>query len=445
MKRVLFSLIILLLVVQYAFSQEISQKKEIAIFQLENAAGRVPKEVLSSVYSVIQETVFSMGRFEIAGYSQTIDSSSVEEFIDKIREYKEVDAEIPEEVLMGQAAFTEADFKRLVSSFIIIIPRLTFFELEKSEGVYTCTVEASITVYNVEDDKIEGQFKISGQEMDESRADAVNTAVSYLGPQLEYELRKVFVLRSTIIDVDGGEIYLEFGKNMGIMPGDEFALLDVGVSAIGKERVNEGGLLLIKEVQDDYSVAIPLYVSHSPVVGDQIKEVPRTGIEFMPYFTYVYAPANAKRDEDVASLGMRFTATRGFFATRPTLGIEAPLRLGSLITMIFDYLPIQMYIGAEVNNIYLGRLQISPTVVVGLGGLLPLDDKVREKEGMLVYTHLGGKAFVSLSYLITRDIKIAIEPGFTMWFGMADEVLGDLIDFTRTYYGPSFSFSVVFK
>lgn len=445
MKRFFALFVVFLVLYQYSFSQEISDKKEIAVFELENEAGRVPDQVLASVYSLIQETIFNMKRFSVAGYSQTIESNSVSEFIDKIREYKEVDAEIPEEVLMGKAAFTEADFKRLVSSFIIIIPRLTFFDVEKDEGVYKCVIKVAVTVYNVETDSIEGQFEISGEEIDESRIDAVNNAISYLMPQLDYELRKIFVLTTTVIDVQDGEIYIEFGSNMGVLPGDEFAILDVGISAIGKERINEGGLLLIKEVQDDYSIAIPLYTSHSPVVGDQLKEVPRAGVEVMPYFTYVYAPANAKRDEDVASIGMRATVSRGFFSTRPTFGIEAPLRLGSLITMLFDYLPVQAYVGAEINNIYMGRLQISPTIVVGIGGLMPLDEKVREREGMLVYTHLGGKAFVSLSYLITRDMKISLEPGFTLWFGVADEALGDLIDFTRTYYGPSLSFSVVFK
>ena len=109
----------------------------------------------------------------------------------------------------------------------------------------------------------------------------------------------------------------------------------------------------------------------------------------------------------------------------------------ALVAMIFDYIPIQTYVGAEITNWYLGRLQIAPTLVVGAGGLFPLEEE--HDEGFLVITHFGGKAFLSLSYLVSRDVKLTVEPGFSLWFGLADEALGDLIDVARTYYGPSFS------
>ncbi|AEJ60557.1 hypothetical protein Spith_0271 [Spirochaeta thermophila DSM 6578] len=444
-RRPKFSLCVALLLagIVSLSAQELSTRQEVAVFKVYNAAGNVPEEVIASLSEMVRATVVKMGRFDVIGYSQSISSGDLDSFIARLKEYKEAAAEIPEEVLMGHEAFTEADFRRLVGSFMVIVPQLSLFELERTRAGYKSYLRLDVTVYNVADDSVESQFSIEADGASKTRTEALTEALDMVPTFLEYELRKAFVVRTTVLEVEGGEIYLEFGRNMGLQVGDEFVLLLADISPLGRERVRESGLLLVKEVQEDYSVAIPLYAARRPTVGDQLQEVPRVGVEVLPYLNYVVSPQSAERDENVASFGVRATVSRGFFDFRPTVGFEFPFRMWALVAMIFDYIPIQTYVGAEITNWYLGRLQIAPTLVVGAGGLFPLEEE--RDEGFLVITHFGGKAFLSLSYLVSRDVKLTVEPGFSLWFGLADEALGDLIDVARTYYGPSFSLAVTFK
>jgi len=85
-------------------------------------------------------------------------------------------------------------------------------------------------------------------------------------------------------------------------------------------------------------------------------------------------------------------------------------------------IPFNLYVGGEWNN-YLGRWQITPMAALGMGAAylwyLPKD----AKDYAFIFTHLGGKAQLTISYLVNKSIKFVFEGGYLHWFSMDPTVL----------------------
>ena len=79
----------------------------------------------------------------------------------------------------------------------------------------------------------------------------------------------------------GRDIIFELGRNMGIVVGDEYTIVGYR-NVAGFQAKDDRGLLVVKEVQDEFSVAHLIYSSGKPQVGDQLQEVPRLGVEITP-------------------------------------------------------------------------------------------------------------------------------------------------------------------
>src|SRR6056297_2150118 len=121
-------MVCLILLLPTIGAQEVSEKKDIAVFKLSYADYSIPNGALGLVDQSIQNVFIELGRFNIIGMNYRLQSNDINAFIDKIREMKEADVEIPEEVRLGQETFTEADFNKLVGSFIVVVPVMSYYK-----------------------------------------------------------------------------------------------------------------------------------------------------------------------------------------------------------------------------------------------------------------------------------------------------------------------------
>jgi hypothetical protein len=446
--RWIFLIAILVGVSWIVSAQQVSDKKEIAVFNLSYYDWNIPNTALGAIDEQIRAVFINMGRFNVIGLTQRLGVKDVNTFIEKMKDFKSRNFEIPEKVLMGQEAFTEADWNRLVGAFLVVIPSITYFNLERMrDGSYKATIQTSFTILNVEKLQTTAQFYVETSGQDKSQNSAIKAAIDSIPFMLQYQLRKVeeFQIKSGIVQIMGSDVIFELGKNMGIQVGDEFSIVGYRTVA-GFQATEEIGLIIVKEVQDQFSVGQVIYSSRRPQVGDQIQEIPRIGIE-----TMLFGGAFLVDNYDLSFIpqfGIKAVVSRGFFSTRPVVGMEVPLSIATAALSLFDIIPMNAYIGAEITNLYLGRIQIAPTLVVGVGGAY-LGDTARaffHTNQEYFMTHAGGKAFMTLSALVSRDMKVTVDAGYAYWIGLADTLL-DIEDdsYFATKGGPFVNVGVTLK
>jgi len=431
---IIFSLIIISF--SFSFGQDISEKKEIAIFSLSYSDWSIPDGALGLVDQSIQNVFVNLKRFDILGMSYRLNSDDINSFIQEIQKVKEANIEVPEAVRLGEQTFTEADFNKLVGSFIIVIPVMSYYEVRQDDGGgYSAEIQTSFTFINVAEGKAFANFQVDTTGADETAKGAVKRAVDSLPLQLSYEVRKIpeFQLKSGILDVNGHEVLIELGANMGIKLGDEFNLTNTVILPSGHAVDKKVGLLVVKEVNQEVSTAQVFYASKKPAIGDQLKEIPRMGFESAMYVNYISQSDPALNP--ILAIGIRQIVARGFYKTRPYVGIEVPLGVevhGALLEYLF--FPVNVYAGSELNW-YLGRLHITPAIDVALGMLVPI---VEGYEDYVVYSSIGGHIRLGLSYMITDNIKLFGEVGYNAMLTIKDLIFD-------SYAGILYGGGVTFK
>ncbi|RKX86451.1 MAG: hypothetical protein DRP57_01480 [Spirochaetes bacterium] len=405
-KKVCFVLPLMLISLTAIFGESVYKKKEIAVFRLSYYQWSIPNRVLGNIDDEINAVFTDLGRFNVIGMTYRLDENDVNTFIDSIKKYKEENVEIPEKVQMGKEYFTKADMNRLISSFIVVIPSVSYFNLERIRGVtsgkYKAVIKTSFTFVDVEKVRTISVVSIETTGYDDNPNTAVKEAVNDIAARLVFEIRKIpdFQLRSGVLEVRGGDVIIEFGKDMGVRIGDEYSVTRARILKSGKSYTEEKALLIVKEVNDEVSVAKVIYTKGKIEEGDPVKEIPRLGLDTTPYFHA------AVSDGIYAQVGVRQSITRGFYRFRPILGLEVPL-------MDYGYsgLPVNMYVGGEMN-LYLWRFQFVPVIGAGIGGSIPMNsDSFR-------LTHVGGLAGVTVSYLLNDSIKFVLDLGYLEWLGI---------------------------
>jgi hypothetical protein len=310
---------------------------------------------------------------------------------------------------MGQEYFTQADMDRLVGFFIVVVPTVAGYDwYVNRKGESVVTIKTAFTFINVETQTAFAHAIVETSGESEAYPEAVRSAVRSIAPSLVYEVRKIpeFRLKTGLMEVRGSEVILELGKDMGIRNGDEYLVMDARVLSSGKQVTEEKGLLLVSKVDEEVSYATVLYADKPLVMGDQLQELPRLGLESKFFTRAVILGDNSSFDMSVPFLvGMRIAPTGGFYEWRPFLEIEVPLH-------VFSYsagFPLNTSLGAEYD-LYMGRFQLSPWLAVGIGMDIPdtEDDQFR-------LSHFGGEGGLGVSYLFARDVKINLEAGYMTW------------------------------
>ncbi len=409
MKRIMWVFLFLVLGISGVFAQEVSEKKEIAIFKLSYTDWNMPNEALGMVDQSIQNVFINLGRFNVIGMSYRLKAKDISAFIKKIKEIKSSNIQVPEKVRLGEETFTEADFNKLAGSFIIVVPVVTYFDLKTDDtGTYAAEMETSFTFIKVDEGRAIASFSIKTTGTDETGKGAVRSAVDDIPLQLSYQIRKipVFQLKTGIIDIMGQDVILELGRNMGVKLGDEFRIMNTLVLPSGHTVERSSGLLVVKSVDEDVSTAQIFYASRKPAVGDQLKEVPRLGFESVLYADYINAY------KPVFAVGIRQILTRGFFSMRPFAGVEVPLGVKDFII----FFPVNAYLGGELNW-YIRRLHITPSADIAVGMLIPIDKEVQDH---VLYSSLGGHARLTVSFMVSDSLKIFAEGGYAVMQSMND-------------------------
>jgi hypothetical protein len=292
---------------------------------------------------------------------------------------------------------------------------------QDTTGLYHARLEASFTFISVSDMTAFAQATVQTDGYDDDRDVAARESVDDLPVVLTYEVRKIeeFKLKTGVLEVQGRTVIMELGRDLGVMVGDEYEIVGSRVLASGRVLDTRTGLLVVREVGEEVSIAQVIYATRQPEVGDQLKEFPLFGASVLPYAHLLLG--SVVGSEVVLLPGLRAVWNRGLYRFKPQVGVELPIALGGG-SIASGGLAVNLYAGGEMD-LYLGRLQLNPTVAVGLGGSVPLGDSTE-----FYLSHIGFKAAMNATFLVGDKLKLSADGGFAYW--------ADVRGLDNDYYGP---------
>ncbi|GAB6089306.1 hypothetical protein [Spirochaeta dissipatitropha] len=371
----------------------------------------------------IRQVFVNIGRFDVVGESYSIDGEDVDSFVRQIRQFRAESIELSEEVLLGRQAFTESDFNRLADGYYLVIPSVSYYRAELTEdATYRVEIEVSFAFISMETQRTFERFTISSSGTGENLSAAISSAISSIPSNLDFRIRTVpeFQIRTGITDIIGRQVLIEFGRNMGLNVGDEFMIVhyrDFGVYTVEEET----GLIYITDVRDNFSFGIPIYSNPRPMIGDQLHEVPRSGIEaeFYGGVQSMNLMTDPERIDLLPIIGIKATVSRGFYPVRPIVKVELPFifaRDDFRSPETGDpFFGVTAAIGAEYLMI-LGRLRFSPFAMLGITtGRFGLDF---EDEETVDLAGIGINAGARIGWHLSRNSVLYIEPGFSAYIGI---------------------------
>jgi hypothetical protein len=409
----------------------VSEKKDVAIFALGYYGWSIPLETLGSIDIEMQKVFVDLGRFNILGYTERLSSGGLQQFIDTLKKAKEANFVVPEKYQFGEATLTEAEFDKLVGSFIIATPIVTEFNSRYNSNKFEweTDIKTNITFIDVgSGGSVLGiaEVKSAGSDKDNQNK-SISNAIEAIPMQLQYEVRKVpaFQIDTRVLAASHGEIKLQLGQNMGIKKGDEYSIM-VSQSVEGFQNNSEVGLVTIKDVGSEVSSGQVVYSSIKVTKDVQLHEIPRLGIDAEGYFHLAGGTPLP---------GLQVVLARGFYGFRPYAAVQVPISdITSGLWGLFSIIPVNGIVGGEFN-LYMGRLTLTPFGGVGASyaHLLVLD-KSSSTDWL---SHIGGQAYLRASFLFTREIRAFAEAGVEYWISMDS--------FFNDYGGLSFGAGVAYK
>ena len=416
MKKYLISFLCSLVLITSVSAQDVSEKKEIAVFSLSYSDWSIPTGALAIVDQQVIEVLTGIGRFEVKGLEFRLKAEDVNEFIGMIKDINEANMTVDERFRLGEAVFTEADFEELVGSFIIVIPALTFYDVvveDTGDGLsWEVELQTSFSFILVSDSTAIANFTIDTFGIGETQREATLDAAEAISGQLEYELKNIaeFQLKSGIIEVlPGDRVIIELGSDMGLARGDEFSIVTTKTLDSGRVYTEKTGLLVISDVKKEVSFGRILYSKNSVSPGDQLVEVPRLGWDLSPYGSLIIGIDDGSISGGL--IGVKSVLSRGVYDVRPFFGVEVPL-IATSTGSSWPGLPASVYVGGELMWFF-RRLQVEPSIALGATGLIPLNDS----DSFLV-THFGGKAGLNVNWMLTDSMRLFINGGYTHWFAV---------------------------
>lgn len=422
------------LVVFQLSGQQVSEKQDLTIFDISFYGPNIDRRVVEGVDARIRQVFVNLGRFNVIGLTYRLDSVNVEDFLAKIRAAKESNTYIPIRFQTGEALFTEAEYNKLINSFILVIPQINNFSVERRGNNFVTNVETSFSIIDARTMSAIREVVIETTGTNRSENESRREAVNSIAPRLQFEIRSIpqFQIRSGILEKSFGEVVFELGRNMGIQVGDEYVLLRKSTIA-GFENVEETGLLIVKNVQEKFSKAVIIY--GDPQIGDPIQELPRLGVDIVPYATLGFRTlmkagslSSNQVSTQVINLGIKGIVSQGVFDVRPTFAIE--YTQSDLGFLGFFFIPFNIWVGADYT-LYLNRITLNPGVMVGATGIFFIWD---DSDDPLTYSHFGAQARMNASLLLGRDFKLGGTLGARFMLGIFPGSVSTLLnDFLGTY------------
>ena len=436
--------VVYLLFAALLFSQTVSSKKDIAVFRLAHSSG-VPTEIAGRIDRQIAAVITSFKRFNVIGMQYRLGTADISSFIDKIKETKENQSEIPETVLSGEAAFTRADWERLTGAFLVFIPHITAynetliyeeaFENDKRviKRYWDVRIEGSLTIIDVSGATGQRILPLSAERISKRRTEAIDSAIDGLTASVYTAIKfePEFALTSGILAFDPGAntVTIELGKNIGIKVGDEYTL-QKPVFIGGRQSLITTGFFIISEVHDFFSIGKVVYATQPIVEGDAVKESPSYGLSIQGYGGITVPLTGVK------------TAAKDYLRVQPTFGIRAVYGAGFHLSLLLGYeyaiqqpvgqsaalnaKPLKLssfgmgYIGVGVCNLYAARFKITPELHLCFSGTLVSvqndslkseTKSTKDSSDSITASQLGGKILFSADYFITQGWTVGASTG----------------------------------
>ncbi|HCM27070.1 MAG: hypothetical protein A2Z99_20045 [Treponema sp. GWB1_62_6] len=428
----------------------VSKKQDIAVFALGYYGYDIPLETLATVDAEIQGVFVNLGRFNVLGQTERLSSKDVQVFIDTLKTAKQNNTPLPDEIKFGDVQLTEGVLNKLYGAFVVVIPTIVDYNsaYNDAQKQYETTIKTSVAFVNVAEGTTFGFANIeTNGSSKETQYKSIKSAMDGIAFQLTYEIRKIpaFIINTQVLQVKGGEVKMQLGRDMGVQVGDEYVVIEKSeLAGLSDER--EDGLLLIKNVGPQISTGTILYAGKTLAEGAQLREVPRMGIDFEPYLMYLkyFSPVdgwelgdrNASSETDGAlAIGAMALASRGFYDLKPLAGVQI-----NLDTSL--WFPIIAYAGLEYD-IYIRRLTLSGFAAVAGGTnvvVKMIEEEVSETDEPW-FTHYGIKAGAGASVLVSRDMRVFAKVGLEYMLGLADSAGGPF----QSFGGYGISAGVAFK
>jgi hypothetical protein len=376
----------------------------------------------------------NLGRFDVKGLELRLEAGDVSGFIEMVKNLNESNLVVEDKFRLGQETFTEADFQALVASFIIVIPSLTYYNSLYSDETWEVELQTAFSFILVKDSTTIAQFSINTYGSGETQQEATRYAAESIASQLEFELRSIeeFKLKSGIVEVlRGGNVIIELGSGMGIKKGDEFSIIRNNVLSSGHTIQENTGLVVISDVKRDISYGHVLYSKSRLEPGAQLSEIPRMGTDFSFY-------GRAFIDNDGitgGTFGLKAVVARGFYDMRPFFGLEVPVVEGTLGST-WPGIPATIYGGGELMWFW-GRLQVEPSISLGITGLIPIDES-----DSFNMTHIGGSAGLGVNWMFSDSMRFFIDGGYGYWFSLVESSMPSVSAFGGIFAGIGVTFKL---
>ncbi len=427
-KKLFFVILIVFFFSRPFYAQKVSEKKDIAVFATSYYGRHIPNEFIEMIDEAIMNVFFNLERFNIIGLEYRLASTDVDIFIELINRSREENTELPESVLMGLEAFTKEDWEKTVNSYYVVMPIITDYSISmeryddlflgETDG-YRVEIALEFYIYSSKEDLRE-KIDINLSSIDRTYEKAYSSSLKSLSKKLDLELRKMeaFIIKTGIIKAEKGTVHFELGKKMGVKLGDEYVVL----SEDGKKEL---GLIVVTKTENDLSKGLILFSKKALNLGDAIKEVPHSPFEYRTYALGEFGLFFAERGlyDGGGTFGINLSGTRGFYRFRPCFGAEMTFDSQSLKILSIGA-PITIFCGAELGNTYIRRLQILPTIQFYYTMII-----VGSKKTIPIPAGAGLKAFVHISFLVTKNFKIGGDFGIKTGASLYDGV-GGILRFT---------------
>lgn len=452
MRRIIAALLLTALALAPLAAQpKVSEKQEVAIFAMGYYGWNIPREALGSIDLEIQKVFLDLGRFTVMGYTQRFTSTDVQSFVDILKKAKETNFVLPEKYQFGEAFLTAAEFEKLLGAFQVAIPVVVSFDsqYDSKDNRWETNIKTSISFVDAGTGTLTGIADVQTSGTDKSsQLASIQSAIGSIPMELQYKIRSIpaFTLNTRVLAASGKEIKLQLGTNMGIKKGDEYSII-VASQVAGFQDEREQGLVLIKDVGPEVSTGLVLYSSAKPGPDTQLREIPRRGVDAAPYIHFAQGsllrvigdPVQPESEAEGSNilLGLRMPLSRGFFDVRPYAAIQVPVN-GIRSILSFVFVPVNVLLGAEYN-LYLGRLAVTPYAGIGTSFVYiteAFSGSTYDTSDML-FPHIGGQAYLNVSYLFNRNTKLFVEAGFEYWLA--------LTSLYSNYGGVSFGGGVSWK
>jgi hypothetical protein len=439
-------------------AQEITEKKDLTIFDISYFKSDLDLGVVNSVDTEISQVFINLGRFNVIGMEFRLDAANVTDFADQVKALKESTTQLPDEVRFGDAYFTLEDFNRLVGSFIIVIPQITNYSNEYSDGRYKAFIETSFTFLNAETMEAFAAFKIDTEGSDEdSPTIAANNAINLVPAQLSFEIRSIpeFQLKTAVLDVDGRDVIIQMGQDFGLQPGTNSPLTNplLPASAVPcRTRLARSSSSRWVRIS-----LRPTFFMVRPLWAAALKSIQDTELTSCLWLDTGYR--YAVDDNEVAShLSFALTAiqSRGAFDARGFASLEIPT-----MTALVFFLPLTVTAGLQ-QDYHMDRLMVSWYMGGSLGAAIPwlfdpAEDADELADQILSYTtHIGARGGLKASMLFGKDWRVGgfaqvsamlalPRTSFVKDVAQAFGVPREFLTFFQTYAAAEVGLEVVYK